>query len=201
MDTYAHLVMGAAVGGIVAKAVDRGLFEGHILTQPDNEFSTSQAAKLSALALVGILSGLTTHIIADGLPHGDYLVNHGLIIPNRLWPLRELFACIAAAIYIAAVTRDRYRLVALAAGFFGALPDLESLLIGTGLLSQADALLPTHNGTIPHGKNLGWISAVIELGAVALSIGLIAWSGQHIHQNVREHVPILVSEDNVEGLA
>lgn len=193
MDTYVHLLAGATVGSLVAEAIDAKVFRGCVLDENDTGPDCPSHWVLLSLCAAGMISGIATHVVMDGLPHTDLLVNHGLIIPDRLWPLREFIACVASVVALVGLTSGRRRLIALAAGLGGALLDVESLMMGIGLMDKASALSPTHNGTIPHGKDIGWPSALVEYGSVLLSIGLFwlksGW-GKRLLQKGHDRAPI-----------
>jgi hypothetical protein len=193
MDTYVHLLAGATVGSLVAEAIDAKVFGGCVLAKNETGSDGPSPWPLLSLGAAGMISGIATHVFMDGLPHTDLLVHHGLIIPDRLWPLREFIACVASMVALVGLTSGRRRLITLAAGFGGALPDVESLLIGIDLMDKASALSPTHNGTIPHGKDIGWPSALIEYGSVLLSIGLLwlkSWRGKRLLQKGHDRAPV-----------
>jgi hypothetical protein len=174
MDTYVHIIVGAIVGDLVSGAVDRKVFKGRALDPKKTASTAREALEFGVVAGSGGLAALASHVATDVIPHADPLVNHGLIIPNRLWPLRELIAAILTAVAILIFSKGKRRLVLLASGFLGGLPDMESLFIGTGFLASSDAIFPAHNGTLPHGKNLGPISWIIELTVMGASF-LALW--------------------------
>ncbi|MBI5963626.1 MAG: hypothetical protein HY863_09150 [Chloroflexi bacterium] len=165
MDTFVHIAVGAAVGsGVYEIIVSRNF--------PSLENAETANNKINIPAATsGILAGIASHLVTDAVPHGDYLVNHGLLLPNKYWPLREFIASLLIFGLIAVTTRGQLRWVALIAGLMGGLPDIESLLIGIRLIEKKQALFPTHNGLIPHGKNLGLKSLLVEYGSLLTSLG------------------------------
>lgn len=167
MDTYVHIAVGAAVGDAFAQLVDREFFGQTIYTANNSINSKSQALAFVVVSTSGMIAGLLSHLITDIVPHGDYLVNHGIFIPNKYWPVREFIAASFTFLFIGYLTRGRRRLIALFSGLMGGLPDLESLFIGVNIIDKSHALFPVHNGDLPHGSNLGLISFIIEFGALA----------------------------------
>jgi hypothetical protein len=124
-----------------------------------------------------MIAALASHLLTDALPHGDYLVRHGFLIPNRYWPAREFIASLVVFAWIASWVRGRYRWLALFFGLMGGLPALESLLIGIQVLEKNKALFPTHNGLIPHGKNIGVTSMLLEFGSLLYALSRFVFPG------------------------
>lgn len=164
------MAVGAAIGDAVARLVDAHILKTDLLTSENPLRDNQDRVHLGLVASSSLLAGLASHVLADALPHSDLLVNRGLLIPNRLWPVREFLASAGALLILFLGTRGRRRWLVLASAVMGGLPDLESLAMGVGLLSKTHAIFPTHNGLIPHGKNIGITSLIIELGSFLLSL-------------------------------
>ena len=172
MDTYVHIAIGAAVGDAISKLVDRKRFNGEVFDETQKVDTQQKATAFGIVTISGAVSAILSHLIADLVPHGDYLVSNGILLPNKLWPVREFFASLFTFIVIGFLTRGKRRIIALICGLFGGLPDIESLFIGVGLLNKSNAIFPVHNGLLPHGKRVGFLSFLFEFGAL---ISALVW--------------------------
>lgn len=159
MDTYVHLVSGAVCGTLAVQVWESW-------RQQKGQPPLRQSTRLTA----GLVVGIASHVALDTLPHADYLVDHGALIPQRFWYLREALAMLACFVLLYRWTGGRRRWLALAAGLGGSLPDAESLLIGTGLMDKAHALSPSHNGLLPHGVEQGWLGPLVEFGLLLAAL-------------------------------
>jgi hypothetical protein len=170
MDTYVHMAVGAAVGDATALLLERKVFKKDLINTKQQLQGKQERLQFGVVTETSLLAGLVSHILTDALPHSDILVKHGLLIPNRLWPLREFLACVAILVLLFVGARGRRCWLLLAAAVMGGLPDLESLAMGVGLMNRANAIFPTHNGMIPHGQDLDLPSLIIELGSLFSSL-------------------------------
>ena len=168
MDTYIHIAVGAVIGTISGEIVDRKMDQEETVLEQKYPWQVP-LKKMVPIFSTGAIAGLLSHLLTDIVPHGDYLVNHGFLIPDRLWPVREFLASLGIFGLIATTTRSNRRWLAFVAGLMGGLPDIESLFIGVGLIQKQHAIFPVHNGILHHGKNRGSLSLLIELGNLALS--------------------------------
>lgn len=182
MDTYVHMAAGAALGALLTRAFKPPRPEPcRPANQPPARSAPTArrgpALKSIVLPPAYLAAGILSHAVMDALPHGDYLTHQGLLIPNALWPVREFLACLVTLGVIAGLTRHNpraARLLVMTCAVGAALPDLESLLIGIGILDKRAAWLPTHNGAFPHGQELPWISALLELGLAPAAM-IVLW--------------------------
>lgn len=183
MDTFVHIAFGAAVGDFVAQKVDEKNFNNSVLDQ--NKSLTNITKPYLIVTLSGMITGFLSHMI-DALPHGDYLVNHGIIIPNKYWPLREFLAALFTFGLIWKLTKGGRRgIIALLSGFMGGFPDIESLLIGIGLLNENNALYPTHNGMLPHSGGGKTIRFLVEYSVLFYSL---IWFLRKVPLNLKKRI-------------
>ena len=176
MDTYVHVAAGAALGHLTMELLESRFSNSALHGEAIFMDGSRGLRRLGVLALAVAASGIASHVILDALPHGDYLVRHGLFLPDSLWPVREFLACVGVFALLARLNTGLKRWLVLWAGLWGAIPDIESLLIALDMMDKQHALLPTTNGTIPHGRNSGWLSAATEGSLLILSLW---WHWQH----------------------
>jgi hypothetical protein len=170
MDLYVHIAVGAVIG-VVAKSTADLVFP-DINKDCEQSVSCKLARSIERATVygTGLIGGIVSHVFLDMLPHGDYLAHYGWLIPDSLWMLREILAALLILLLVVILPRGWSKLAALAAGIGGALPELDNLAIGMGLIKRSQALSPSHSGIWPHGQNLGVTSFAFEIGLMLLAV-------------------------------